>query len=178
MKNIFSLILFLAAFIGLRAEEPTNMQEWIKSIEWKSPKRTGVTSIDDLYDQSDKLFMAVKNMSDSVPMYSLRSIVENGDTVAIIVVDQNNKPYQSHSAATQMVEGGLYLTALTTQGLQLPLKYASMAKDIPNIVKSLGLGSIRAGKDFFSTQKKVGKIYKEIIPQIKDFYSKRGNPIK
>lgn len=178
MKHFLISIIFLTGFFCARADEPTSMQEWLKSIEWNSPKRTGVASIDDLYDQSDKLYMAVKNMSDSVPMYSLRSIVENGDTVAIVVVDQNNKPYQSSSAATQMIKGGLYLTSLTAQGLQIPLKYASLATDIPNIIKVLGFGSIRAGKDFFNSQKKVGKIFKEIMPQLKDFYNKRGNPIK
>lgn len=178
MKRIILILALATALLGVRAEESLNLQEWIKTVKWKSPNRTGISSIDEVYDMSDKLYESIKMMGDSVPMYSLRSIVENGDTVAIVVVDQNNKPYQSLSAASQMVSGGAYLTSITANAVSLSAKYVTLIADLPNIVKSRGLASIGITKDVISTSKKVGKISKDLLPKLKDAYKKRGNPIK
>jgi len=179
MKRIFLILTLATAFLVSRAEEPLNIREWINKVEWKSPKRTGISSIDEVYEMSDQLYKSIKEMGDSVPMYSLRSIVENNDTVAIVVVDQNSKPYNSLSAVSQMVSGGAHLTSITANAIGLTAKYGSLVKDVQNIAKSRGLmESLRIAKDVIGSSKKIGKITKDFLPRLREAYNKRGNPIK
>lgn len=178
MKKLFIILSIIAIAISATGEETLNIREWVSKLDWKKPNKTGIKTIDDVYEMSDKLYSTIKEMGDSVPMYSLRSIVENGDTVAIVVVDQFNKPYDGLSAASQMVSGGAYLTSITAEAVSLSARYASLIVDLPNIVKSKGLGSIRIINDVTKTSKKVGKITKEFLPQVKEAYNKSGNPIK
>ena len=178
MKKVLIILTIMSVFAQTRAQENLNIQEWVKKLEWKTPKATGIESIDEVYEMSDKLFKSIEEMGDSVPMYSLRSIVENGDTTAIVVVDQYNKPYNSLSAASQMVSGGAYLASVTANAVGLTVRYANLIADIPNIVKSKGLGSFKIIGDVKKTSVKVGKIAKEFMPQVKEAYRKRGNPIK
>lgn len=178
MKKVLIILIIMSVFAQTRAQENMNIQEWVKKLEWKTPKATGIESIDEVYEMSDKLFKSIEEMGDSVPMYSLRSIVENGDTTAIVVVDQYNKPYNSLSAVSQMVSGGTYLASVTANAVGLSVRYANLIADIPNIVKSKGWGSIKIIGDVKKTSVKVGKIAKEFMPQVKEAYRKRGNPIK
>lgn len=179
MKKLLIIIaLFAAACIARGEDQSINMHEWVKKLDWKTPNKTGIRTIDDVYDMSDKLYESIKVMGDSVPMYSLRSIVENGDTVAIVVVDQFNKPYNGFSAASQMIAGGAYLTSVTLNAVSLSTKYASLVTDLPNIVKSKGFKSIGIISDVTKTSKKIGKIAKDFLPKVKQAYSQRGNPIK
>ncbi len=178
MKKILLFLAILSYLLPVKAQEISNIQEWVRKLDWKTPKKTGIGTVDDVYEMSDKLYESIKEMGDSLPMYSLRSIVENGDTVAIVVVDQYNKPYRSLSAASQIVSGTAYLTKITTNAIGLSTKYASLITDLPNIVKSKGLGGLKIIADATKTSKKVGKIAKEFLPQIKEAYNKRGNPIK
>lgn len=178
MKKFLFLVIVAFLALGVQADEPLNIKQWVTNLKWKSPKRTGISSIDEVYDLSDKLYDSIKAMGDSVPMYSLKSIVENGDTVAIVVVDQFNKPYNSLSATRQIVSGSAYLTSITANAVSLAAKYVSLGANAPSIVKSKGLASIGIMKDLTSNTGKVSKIAKELLPQIKEAYSRRGNPIK
>ncbi len=178
MKKFLMILTIMAFFVQTKAQENLNIRDWVKKLEWKTPKTTGIKSIDDVYDMSEKLYKSIEEMGDSVPMYSLRSIVENGDTTAIVVVDQYNKPYSSLSAASQIVSGGAYITSITANAVGLSVQYAKLLTDIPNIVKSKGLGSFKIIGDVRKNSAKVGKIAKEFLPQLKEAYSKRGNPIK
>lgn len=178
MKKLLIILTFMAVFVPTMAQEILDIRDWVKKHEWKTPKTTGIKSIDDVYEMSDKLYKSIEEMGDSVPVYSLRSIVENGDTTAIIVVDQNNKPYHSLAAASQVVSGGAYLTSVTVNALNLSTRYASLLADLPNIVKSKGLESFKIIADVTKTSKKVYKLSKEFLPEVKGVYNKLGNPIK
>lgn len=178
MKKLLMILTFMAVFVPTMAQETLNIRDWVKKQEWKTPKATGIKSIDDVYEMSDKLYKSIEEMGDSVPVYSLRSIVENGDTTAIIVVDQNNKPYHSLAAVSQIVSGGAYLTSVTANAVSLSARYVSLMADLPNIVKSKGLGSFKIFADVTKTSKMVYKLSKEFLPQIRETYRKRGNPIK
>ncbi len=173
------LFFFVVIFsLGMQAQEPLDIKKWVEGIDCKSPNRTGHKEIDDIYDQSDKFCKSIKVMGDSVPIYSLKSIVENGDTVAIIVVDQFNKPYNSLSATKQIALGSAYIGSVTAHGLNLASKYAFLATALPGILKSEGLRSIGIIKKFTSHSSKIGKLAKELMPTIKGMYERRGNPIK
>lgn len=181
MKHLILTLIMVSAMFSLSVEAKKNqkdMQGWLKENQWKSPKRTGITSIDRVYDRSDKLYGSIKAMADSLPVYSLRSIVENGDTVAILVVDQYNNPYNSLSAADQVVSGGLYLASVTNEAVNLSMEYVPLVKEVPDIVKSKGFAGIGIIKDVTSASKNVGKLVKDFLPWLTETYNLRGNPIK
>lgn len=159
----------------------TTLASLLEELDYKSPKRSGITSLDDLYDSSDLLHSNLTQLRDSLPIYSLRSIVNDGDTTAIIVVDQNGKPYDSFSATGQIVEGSLRLTAITANAVSLAASYVKVVTDLPSIATS-GIKNPLAIPGIISTagkhSGKMGKLAKNILPAIKDLYDRRGNPIK
>lgn len=185
MKNF--LILFLSLMVigavsvpsyGQKDVKTKTIREMLDNIDWKTPKKTGVNSLDNLNGKCDNLFKAVRNMSDSLPVYSMRSIVENGDTTAIIIVDAQNRPYNSTDAKFEMAQGVVYLAKVMNNAMPLANEYGKLVKDLPNIVKSEGLRSISIISNAGKTSNKVGKLVKDFIPTIKAKYSNLSNPIK
>ena len=185
---IFTLLaLVLASAFSSMAKKSENkssettLAAMLDELDYTSPKRSGIESLDKMYDSSDQLYASLVVLRDSLPVYSLRSIVNDGDTTAILVVDQNGKPYNSFSAASQIVNGTLMITTVTANGASLALQYASVAASVPSIVKDhiknpLAIPGIV--KTATNHSKKVGKIAKNILPAFKDLYERRGNPIK
>lgn len=177
MKRILIILAVAISVLNAVADTPFDMQQWVKDLQWESPKRTGIKEIDNLYDQADQLYLSVKHMADSVPVYSMRSIVENGDTVAILVVNQFYEPYDSWSAAEQWVTASKFLKEITDEAADLAGKYKQAGSNVTQIFKKLGFKAIPAGKDFTKVSGKVGKITKDFIPNMKKLYAQRGNPI-
>ncbi len=158
--------------------ENMSIQQMISKLNWKKPALTGYASIDSMYERSDMLYKAIKTMGDSVPIYSLRAIVENGDTTAILVVDQNNRPYSSFSAVDQIVLGSTHIASVTMQAAGLASKYATLIPDLPNIIKADPLKSVSLISGVTKHSKQIGKLAGNFLPNIKNMYEKRGNPIK
>lgn len=155
-----------------------SIKEMIEKLEWSKPQYTGYASIDSMYKRSDDLYKAIKTMGDSVPVYSLKSIVENGDTTAILVVDQNNRPYDSFSAVEQVLLGSAHIAKITNQAGGFAKKYVDLVRDLPNIVKDDPIKSLSIISAVTKHSKKVGKLAGNFLPNIKNMYDKRGNPIK
>lgn len=181
MKRLTLIALLLLTIISGSVEaknDKKDMSRWLTEHPWKQRKRTGINTVDGLYDKTDKLVRSIQSMADSLPMYSLRSIVNNGDTVAIVVVDQHNNLYNSLSAANQYISGGLYLTNITANAADLLVQYLSLLKDLPSIVKSKGFGSVKIISDVTSASNYVRSLVKDFLPWVKESYNRRGNPIK
>lgn len=191
MKKTLSIIalaaLVLISAVAVNAQKQkaqnseTTLAALIDDIDYKSPKRSGISSIDALYDSSDALYAELVELRDSLPVYSMRSIVNNGDTTAILVVDQNGKPYDSFSATTQIVEGALRITTVSASALALAAQYPNVILDLPKIAKDniknpLAIAGVL--KTASSHSGKMGKIAKNLLPAVKDLYERRGNPIK
>lgn len=174
-------MMFVAGLLalGLSAQNKniSELSEVLKDLKWETPKMTGIQSVDEVYELSDKLFKSVEAM-DSIPIYSLRSIVENGDTVAIVVVNQFNQPYSSLSAVTQIASGASRLATIANNAVGLSSRYVKLASELPTILKSEGFGSIKIISAVSKNSSKVAKLAKNVIPKVKDMYEKKGNPIK
>lgn len=182
MKKALLIIIAFITVLSVSAQRKKNegksFSQMIEDLKWRTPSRTGFSSIDDMYEKSEDLYKSVKAMGDSVPMYSLRAIVENGDTTAILVVDQNNQPYDSFSATKQIFAGSSYLTSVTANAVGLSTQYVKLVADLPNIVVSNPLKSISIIAAVTKHSKMVGKLAKDFLPQVKEMYESRGNPIK
>lgn len=185
MKKI-AIILF-AVLVGLSSAmakkeapgaQPKSFAQKLEEIKWKPMSSIGVESADKLFESSNLFYKSIESMHTNLPIYSLKAIVENGDTTAIVVVDQFNKPFASGSAVMQIVQGGAHLTAVTASGVSLVSNYAGLIKDLPSLLKDNPLLAITAGKKVADCSKKIGKLTKEFLPELKDMYEKRGNPIK
>lgn len=177
----FSVVAIVASSVpsyGKKGVKPKTLMEMLENIDWKTPEKTGEPRVDNLNDKCDKLFKGIKTMSDSLPVYSMRSIVENGDTVAIVIVDAQNRPYDSTRAKFEMVEGAAYLANVINSSTPIASEYVNLVKELPNIVKSKGLASISIISNAGKTSNKVGKLVKDFLPTIKSKYSNLSNPVK
>lgn len=180
MKKLIVILCCLSvAVMELPAQEPAHLLERVRKIGWSSPKRTGIQSLDEVYSLSDELYRSIGDMATNLPMYSLRSILDSrGDTVAILVVDQFNRPYDSFSAFEQWSSGLTHLTNIATNATALCAKYVNLSKDLPGIVGNQGFKSIGILNDLRKNSGKVTKMTTELIPMLKEAYTKRGNRLK
>lgn len=157
-----------------------NPKVLMEKIEWESPKRTNVASIDGIYDRGDTIYMHIQEICDSLVFYDVVKIAnsDTGDTI-VAVVDENGFIRSKYAAFNQ------YSTAAIA-GLQLTADAVSLAADATTLGITLILNPAEvlsvenpkeAMKDFKKASKQLGSMSK-IVPNIFSAFKKQRNKIQ
>lgn len=117
MKTLILILCVSFAFAtpssAQKSEKQSEYASWVKKIKWKSPKRTQIKALDNLYDAGDELHASIMQMADSLVFYDVKMIANEttGDTIVAVVDDQGNirSGYMAFKQYMSLANAGLTL---------------------------------------------------------------------
>lgn len=151
MKKILLLIvaILIIAPVSVEAKKKKKekkqmtLTEMIESIEWDRPEKTG-KPIDELYDEGDKFYATIATLTDSVPIYEIKRVINaEGDTV-LAPVDKEGHIRSGLDATNQSLAGVNYLLTVVNNSLTLSTQLMSHATDILTDAASAKFGNKEA----------------------------------